>query len=62
MLCIYFLMKFFENGEELYIKEFLEVFINLYVKDRVIDGIKILVLIGFNLFENLELLKKMKEE
>ncbi|HFL2414151.1 TPA: M20 family metallopeptidase [Clostridioides difficile] len=51
-----------ENGEELHTKEFLEASINPYAKDRVIDGIKILALTGFNLFENPELLKKMKEE
>ncbi|WP_234779927.1 hypothetical protein [Clostridioides difficile] len=55
-------MKFSENGEELHTKEFLEASINSYAKDRVIDGIKILALTGFNLFENPELLKKMKEE
>ncbi|WP_302179876.1 hypothetical protein [Clostridioides difficile] len=40
----------------------MEASINSYAKDRVIDGIKILALTGFNLFENPELLKKMKEE
>ncbi|UUC41113.1 M20 family metallopeptidase [Clostridioides difficile] len=62
MPCIHPLMKFSENGEELHTKEFLEASINSYAKDRVIDGIKILALTGFNLFENSELLKKMKEE
>ncbi len=35
----------------------MEASINSYAKDRVIDGIKILALTGFNLFENPELLK-----
>ncbi len=48
--------------EKNYIQKNFGGFYKFICKDRVIDGIKILALTGFNLFENPELLKKMKEE
>lgn len=54
-------LKCTENGESIHTREFLEATIKTYAKESTITGIKLLALTGLALFENPELVKKLRK-